>query len=256
VNNVNVVAIRNDPPAAFDTDIRLVDFAKSIGPFNVEGNIYEANGTNLNVDKTVGSSYRVGNNFHTDKASPDITTDSAETALEWNYSYRDGIGGYTLPGKTDTIIPGNYDNGTVTLGTVGVNSWTVQIIKHLPGSAGHRIEYGQATFTTDIEALAAIPDINHLHNPAFVDGIVRGYLVVRGGATNLSTVNDATFIEAAKFTSAGGASTIATGSAYELIVAGAAQTVFNLTFPFSATVAGRTYIQVFVDGVKQAEGAS
>ena len=76
VNNVNVVAIRNDPPAAFDTDIGLVDFAKSIGPFNVEGNIYEANGTNLNVDKTVGSSYRVGNNFHTDKASPDITTES------------------------------------------------------------------------------------------------------------------------------------------------------------------------------------
>lgn len=204
VTNVNVVAVRSDPPAAFDVYARLVDIARALGPFNIEGNVYSANGANLNVDKDAGLSYRNGNNFHTDKACPDVTTDGAETILEWNYSYMDGSGGYTLTVKTSTIVPNNYDDGDGGLGTVGTNTWTIQEIVHFPGGAGHRIEYGQATFGSSADALAAVPDINHEHNPAFIDGIHRCYLVIRGGATDLSDPADAIFVEAAKFASGGG----------------------------------------------------
>jgi hypothetical protein len=200
VTNVSVVAVRSDPHAAFDADARLGDLAHAIGPFNIEGNIYTYNGVNLLLDKSVGKSYRLGNNFHVDRAAPDTTTDASEAALEWNYSYQDGAGGFTLTGKVTTIEPANYDDGDGTFGTVATNTWTTQIIKHFPGGAGHRIEYGQTTYSSKAEALAAIPDINHLHNPAFAEGITRGFLVVRGGASDLSLSSDAQFVEGGKFT--------------------------------------------------------
>lgn len=206
-NHVNVVAIRNNPLPAFDATVRLGDLGHALGAFNMTGNVYSADGVNLNLDKTLGESYRVGNNFHTNKASPDITTDSAESALEWNYSYQDGSGGFTLTGKTSTIVPNNWDDGDGGLNTVGTQSWSIQIIKHFPGGAGHRIEYGQVIYGTDTEALANIPDPTHIHNPAFADGIIRAYLIVRGGATDLSDTADAYFIEAAKFAGVGGITT-------------------------------------------------
>ncbi len=208
VNNANVVAVRNDPIAAFDVNARLGDLARAIGAFNIDGNIYGSNGVNLNIDKSIGESYRIGNNFHNNKASPDVTTDVLETATLWNYSYRDGIGGYTLTGKTNLVVPGNYDDGDGTLGIVGTQSWTVQQILHFPGGAGTRIEYGQTVYGTDTDAIASIPDINHSSNPGFAEGILRSYLVVRGGATDLSDTADATFIEAARFTGTGGSTVI------------------------------------------------
>jgi len=206
-NNTNVLGIRSDPIAAFDTAARLSDLGLALGSFNISGNVYSANGGNLNLDKSIGESYRVGNNFHINKAVPDITTDGAETAFEWIYSYQDGSGGYTLTNKTNTIVPDEWDDGDGAPGTVGSNTWTVQIINHCPG-AGHRIEYGQTDYGSFAEALADLPDVNHLYNPAFATGITRGYLIIRGGAIDLSDSADAVFIEAAKFTSIGGASSV------------------------------------------------
>lgn len=205
-NNTNIIAIVNNPLPAFDAVARLSDLAHSIGGFNILGNIYGFNGANLNLDKTSGESYQLGNNFHTDRSTPDVTSDPSESTLQWNYSYRDGSGEYNVLGKVTVIDPGFYDDGDGTLGTVSINSWTVQLIKHFPGGAGHRMEYGQTVFGAKADALAAIPDINHQHNPAFVTGIIRCYLVVRGGATDLSDAGDAQFIVAGKFSGAGGGS--------------------------------------------------
>jgi len=202
VTNVKVIAVRSDPHAAFDANIRLGDLAHAIGPFNIDGNVYNANGANLNLDKTFGTSYRLGNNFHTDKSSPDVTTDTVDTALQFNYSYQDGGTGYTLTGKVTTVDPDFYDSGIGTLTAVPTNDWQVQIIKHFPGGGGHRIEYGQQTYATSAAAIDDIPDIDHLHNPAFVDGITRSYLVVQENSTNLST--QAIFVESSKFAGAGG----------------------------------------------------
>ena len=205
-SQTHVIAVRNDPHAAFDVNARLADLGEAIGAFNVTGNLYNQLISGLTINKTVGSSYRIGNNFHTTKKVPDITQDIAETALLFNYSYQDGIGGHTVStSKTNTIVPGNYDDGSGTLASTPANDWQVQVIKHFPGGAGHRIEYGQTLYGTSAAAIAAIPDFNHIQNPAFAEGIARSYLVVRGSASDLSSASDAVFIEAGRFGASGAA---------------------------------------------------
>jgi hypothetical protein len=204
VPRTHVAGVRSNPHAAFDPTIRLVDLAESIGAFNVSGNIYGANGANLNVDKSAGSSYRSGANFQNSKQSPDITTDITQSALTWNYSYRDGNGGYVYSAPTTTIDPDNYDNDAggspPALTAVPTNDWQVQILRFFPGPGQHRFEYGQTTYGTAAAAIDAIPDVNHEYNPNFAEGVVRGYLVVQESETDLT---NATFIEAGKFGSAG-----------------------------------------------------
>jgi hypothetical protein len=209
VPRTHIAGVRSNPHAAFDPTIRLVDLAEAIGAFNVSGNIYSANGANLNVNKSAGQSYRAGANFQNDKANPDITTDITQTAITWNYSYRDGAGGYVYSAPTTTVDPDNYDNNAggspPALTAVPVNDWQVQILRFFPGPAQHRFEYGQTTYGTAAAAIAAIPDVNHEYNPNFAEGVIRGYLVVQEGETDLT---NATFIEAGKFgvSGAGGAS--------------------------------------------------
>jgi len=198
-NNVSVVAVLNTPVAAFDSSVRLADLALAIGSFNMSGNVYGDNGVAVSLTKTVGESYRLGNNFHTDPASPDVTTDASEIAPEFNYSYQDGVIGYTLTGKVSLVDSAFYDDGTGTLAAMPSNQWQVQVIYHFPGGGGHRIEYGQTLYGTKALAVADTPNPLHLHNPAFSNGIIRSYLIVKEGATDLSATLQAEFIEASKF---------------------------------------------------------
>ena len=204
-NNVNVIAVRNNPHAAFDVNVRLGDLAEAIGAFNITGNVYSADGALYNIDKSAGESYRLGNNFHTSKKSPDITDDAFADKLSFNYSYRGASDSeFVLLDATTTIDPDNYDGAVgspSTLEAMPVNQWQVQIIKHFPGGAGTRIEYGQTTYGTAEAAIAEIPDPNHVHNPAFADGIIRGYLVIQEG--EVAGLTDAQFIEAGKFGASG-----------------------------------------------------
>ena len=204
-NRTNVVAIRSNPHAAFDVNNRLGDLAEALGAFNISGNIYTYNGTNLNIDKSAGESYRLGNNFHISKASPDISSSASETALSFIYAYRNDIAGttWTLEAATTAINPQQYDlDGTLT--TLGGGKWSVQTIKYFPGGAGTRIEYGQVQYDNEQAALEAIPLPSHVHNSAFIEGIIRGYLIVKKDNTELDDPTEAIFIEASAFGGGGG----------------------------------------------------
>ena len=212
VSRTHVAGVRSNPHAAFDPTVRLVDLAEAIGAFNITGNIYGPNGANLNVDKSAGTSYRAGANFQNSKAAPDVTTDVTQAAVTWNYSYRDGAGGYVYSSPTTTVDPDNYDNDAggspPALTAVPTNDWQVQILRFFPGPGQHRFEYGQKTYATKAAAIDAIPDVDHVHNPNFAEGVVRGYLVVQESASDLSNTAQAEFIQAGKFgvQGAGGAS--------------------------------------------------
>jgi len=207
-NRASIVAFRNNPDPSFDATARLSDLARAIGPFNVDGNIFSPNGINLNLNKSSGHTYRIGNNFHTDKKDTDTTTDNVENVVSFLYSHLDGSGGHTLVTPATIVIDSdNYDDGTGILATVPGGRYTVQVIKYFSGIQGGpstRIEYGQKTFSTFVAALDLLPDPEHIDNPAFAAGVTRGYLIIKAGATDLSDTDQALFVEAAKFGSSGG----------------------------------------------------
>jgi len=256
-NHTSIEGIRSDGHPVYDINARFNDFGHSVGAFNISGNVYGADGASLSITKSAGTSYQVGSNFIVDAYSPDITTDPAASPVNFRYSYRNGSGGYTETTSTTLIDPGHYDNGTGTLATVSTNSWTAQIISYFPGADQHRIQYGQKVFASSSDALAAVPYISHQHNPIlYEEGIIRGYLIVRGNATNLTLTTDAVFVEAAKFSGAGGTIPPLTGHAYDLQTAGASQSIFTTAFTFAPTANGRTYLSVYVNRTKQIEGGS
>ena len=99
-------------------------------------------------------------------------------------------------------MPGKYDNGTGGVsqpnGVVNTNKWSLQKIYYASDANLVGIEYGQAFYNTMAEAEAAKSD-DTTTNPAFAGSQFRGWLIVRGGATNLSISADAKFLDAGKY---------------------------------------------------------
>lgn len=199
----SIINVRHTPNAVFDPTARLTDLANGIGAFNISGNIYSPNGSNLKLNKTSGLIHKIGTNFQTDKKSPDIDESAAETISQFRYSYRNGAGGFVVGSTVTDINPNVWDNDSGTLQTVSANNWTIQLVKYMSGSLSGtptaRIEVGQTTYPSKEAALSILPTPNHEHNPAFVDGTLRCYLVVKAGATDLTDTNQAIFYEVEKF---------------------------------------------------------
>tara|TARA_R110002126_G_scaffold172712_1_gene321497 strand:- start:1646 stop:3742 length:2097 start_codon:yes stop_codon:yes gene_type:complete len=181
---------------AIDANLAGVDISRAIGPINVSGNVYSANGANLNFDKSAGVGHLTGINYHNDRQNPNLLTIASGTAVAPIYSYQDGASGFTLAAQT-AIIPGSYDDGDGTLGSLSTNSWQIQRI-YVSGTLT-AIEYGQNTYISKAGAIAAISSEIHNSNPALEGTLLRSFLVVRGGATDLSDLGDGQFIEASKF---------------------------------------------------------
>ena len=207
-NLTNLVGLRNNPDPAIDATARLADLARAIGSFNVSGNVFSPNGNTVQMNKSSGITYRLGNNFHNNKRDTDTNTDGSQTNVPFIYSYQDGGGGWNLvTPPTTSIDSNNYDDGSGTLAAMPNGRWQVQVIKYfsgIEGAATTRIEYGQQTFSTKAAALDVLPDPDHVNNPAFAEGVIRCYLVLSANATDLSDPAQAEFIEAAKFGQGGG----------------------------------------------------
>ncbi len=183
-----------------------------IGPANVDGNIYGANGANMTIDVVGGNAYILGSNFRTDTTTPDIVTLASDTALSFVKMYRSAGAGLNMlyDGAPTTLIdPTQYDDGSGTLQTVGTNDWTIQRI--FRSRAGATIVvYGQETFNTKALALEALGSEAFTEKSPLPLTLFRGSLVVSEAATNLSDTAEAEFFAQSSFRTAGAQSASST----------------------------------------------
>ena len=208
-NNIDIKSALTHVHAAFDPSARLEDLSHSIGIMNLSGNQYGANGVNLNVNKSAGSSHASGANFQVDPKTPDITTDPSMTPMPAApRSYRDGTGGWSQT-TIATLNPNNYDDGTGTLPAVPAGNWIAIPLYYIPGlstdsTGGARVQYPQRYFATKAEALAELPDPLFIKNPNLFNGTIRTYCVVQQGTTDLSDTAKAEFVPMGKFSEVSG----------------------------------------------------
>ena len=102
---------------------QLFDLERALGKFNISGNIFSANGANLNINKSIGTVYSQGSNLATSYADPNTLSLASLTALTFQYRFSTGTNGAT----GIAINPDIYDVGGVS--TVVSNSkFTVQRI--------------------------------------------------------------------------------------------------------------------------------
>jgi hypothetical protein len=193
------------PLTTYSRGFHWFDLASAVGPINIGGNIYSAGGTDRTIQKSSGQTYRVGTNYVTDPTSPDITTDSGENPVTFRYRFRSGSN-FTEAAPTTLVTGSLYDNGSGALQSVNNNQWTVQRIFFFAATGTTIIQFGQFLYNSKSAAQLTVLNETFVTDPNLSeDAILRGYLIVRGGATNLSSTDDAEFLEATAGAAGGGA---------------------------------------------------
>lgn len=206
VNLTNVDAVNNEQHIAFNAMSSVYDGFESLGFFNVSGNVYSANGANLTMNKSAGVMFKMGSNYDVTNQNPHQRTLGALAPVTFQYRFSNGDNGVT----GTNVDPNNLDNGAGGLTAVGTNKWSVQRIYSFT-SNNVKVQRGVADYTTKELALSAISTEAYTTEPSIAaNGLLRGWLIVKQGATALNDPNQATFLAAGKLgesATGGGAST-------------------------------------------------
>ncbi|MCP4124620.1 MAG: hypothetical protein GY751_22995, partial [Bacteroidetes bacterium] len=158
-----------------------------IGPANIDGNIYGANGANMNIDVLGGNAYMIGSNFRTDPKISNIVTLESDTTVPFQKVYRSAGAGLNViydGTATTTVDPSKYDDGSGTLQTTTAGYWTIQRIYRSRTEATF-IAYGQEEFATKALAVEALGSESFTKKAPLPFMLYRCALLVVQGATDL-----------------------------------------------------------------------
>ena len=213
VNLTVIDAVNQFGEVAISPANQLSDLSEALGKFNVSGNVFSANGANLNINKSVGKVHSQGSNLATSYADPNVVSLASLTALSFQYRFQTGTNGTT----GIAINPNIYDVAGVST-AVPPNKVTVQRIYSFV-SNNVKIQPGQTLYNSISDAKAGIQTEVFVTEPSITaNGILRGFLVVKEGSTNLTSATSAFFYEAGKFSQAvgvGGQSVSSLQNAYD-----------------------------------------
>jgi len=130
-----------------------------------------------------------------DTQSPTTLITAQESIVTFNTIYRDGVGDFVIIPSVTDIDPDLWDDGSGTLAAVSNNRWTVQRIFFFGQSLDSGVSFGQATYSTLEAAEASIPTESPLIAPIFQLGVFVTALIVKKGATDLSDIAVAKFVD-------------------------------------------------------------
>jgi len=200
-DNVNVVAVNNQQHIAYNAMSSLYDLAEAIGIFNINGNLFSGNGVNLSLDKSVGNVFRGGVNYATDSNNPHEKTLPLLTALTFTYAFNNDA-----TGATGTLIdPTTLDDGAGGTTPLSNNTkWSVQRIYSFSSNIVG-VQRGVSEFNSLDDAINGISGEPYFTAPSIKpNALLRGLLIVKKNATDLTDIAQAQFIDAPKFGEGGG----------------------------------------------------
>jgi hypothetical protein len=193
VDRATVDAVNNEQHYVANAASQLYDLHEHLGFFNIDGNVFSANGANLNIDKSIGEIVARGANYPNDIDNPNGLSLPALTALSFQYRYSDGSNGVT----GIAIDPDNLDNGAGGLTALSNNKWSIHRLYSFT-SNNVKIQRGVTSYDSVEKALAGISSEPFIVEPSIkANGLLRGFIIAQKGATDLSTT--ATFLAAGKF---------------------------------------------------------
>ena len=201
-DRAHITYVSKYPYSSRSLYIQMRQYWTMFGRMNDSGNVYGPNGANLKINRTAGKCWAVGiNSANTDgQRNQNLVSSNAATGCYFYYARTDGTGTWGSSPITIFVDPNHYDtlNG---LATVNPGKWTVQLIYFVPDIVYapslnlSYIVYGQRQFDNYQQALYHYSD-PFVKDSALAWSIVRGWLIVKQGATSLSDPDQAIFIEA------------------------------------------------------------
>jgi len=179
--------------------VQLHQFLEVMGAFNVDGNIYSSNGSNLKLDRSAGRTFDNGTYYEIDKKNPNIFISNQESEISMQYYYRDGLGDWFNDlAVTDIIDPDHYDDGSGILASVPSGKFTIQRMYQYSPSNENDITYGQVLYDTIDDASLAINESTEL-NEYLLYNTFRAWIIVQEGTTDLSDSDKCLIISANRY---------------------------------------------------------
>lgn len=187
--------VRFRPIFSWDTST-AVDDSLFMGIKNVTGNSISASGTTLMMNVSAGDIYGYAINAARSYSNPNTSTFSGVTGFSFISTFHNGTEWiYQTSGYT--INPALYSNGTPTLQSVASNKWSVRLIMRDAMNGKMWISYPTQT-DTYADSASAIGDLDNLHitipDELFNTVLACSFLIVRGGASDLSSTGDGVFV--------------------------------------------------------------
>lgn len=181
---------------AINTQLNICDLSRAVGRIRQSGLALSANGANLSIDRATGVEYSpFFENFTISALDPSTLALPAVAPVSFFHSWRDGSGGWNTSATITVIAPSVYDDGTGGVsgpaGAVANNQ--AQIMRVGEVNLSTIVEYGQTKYNSIAAAVDALPTEQHDTSIFAANTALRGYLIVRGGATDLSDAADALF---------------------------------------------------------------
>jgi len=203
----NVSYFNTQPSISVDGVSQFYDFMDVIGYFNVNGgNIFSEYSNNLKISKSEGYIFWHGSNYVNDVKNPHYKYMDELPGLTFRYVYTNGG---TYPSSAHSgitnIDPDTYWNGSSYV-SVDTYKFTVQRVYMFSDvstssyDSGIRIMHGQHVYDSMGDAEGAIvSETFQIETNLDNNALLRGFIIVREGTTDLSNENDTKFINADKF---------------------------------------------------------
>lgn len=178
------------------------EFIRTFGSIKVSGHAINPSGSSLYINRDPGVAFALGRNYINDPNKPSYVEEDGYNSPNLFKYYKSGSEFVTTVG-TNTIDPNYYNTPDVGTGLSSVpgGQYTIKRFFYFPNSPDTvGVYYGRQTYNSISTALSNLPyeEFEELDN-TLTQAIFCGYLIVKGGATNLSNASDAKFIQAGTF---------------------------------------------------------
>jgi len=215
-NRSSINFTRTFPSVSFGITNQYDDYIRLLGPAKISGHKISGVSGELKLNRSSGTSYVFGSNYSSSALNPNHITDPSQSNCSiWRY-YRNSSNpdGFSIQYSQSTINPANYDNNSGSLQSVSASEWTIQRIFYIPGKADSlHVYYGTVKYNSKNEAISGVQTEEFSESSLTSDrAIFCGWMVLKGGASNLSSSNDVEFIQSGIFRNSGGGVSVGGGS--------------------------------------------
>jgi hypothetical protein len=192
---------------AYDQISQISNFVDAFGPLKILGYGLTGQPGSLRLSVGSGTSFIHGGFYQNDPEFPSqITTPSQATASLARINRSGSIIEFnTNAGNFYTVVdPTKYDrDGDGTLANVGNGNWSIQRVFADPKTGVLYVYYGQARYTTLLNALQYLPTDPFTEGDTFDFTTFVGYLVLRGNASDLTDTSNNSVINGGLFRGSG-----------------------------------------------------
>lgn len=183
----------------FDVTALLRDHGEAYGPVRMSGLKLLPDSTNLQFKRTAGNEFTPSYfSYFTNTKNPTNNVLTEQSPVTFFNAWQDTPGNFVINTGQTAITPGVFDDGASASSTGPdgvVNNNEAQILRIYEVFGAFGLLYGQQTYISISAAVDALINEKFLQFFGFIGTSFRGFIVIRGGATNLSLSTDAIFFD-------------------------------------------------------------